>query len=152
MKLFFLFLLRLTEIDLAFIQVAENVIDYQVDRYSRTKGIDPESITTEQRVSLMDEMIRENYPGNTLINFVGKLNQEAYFFSGLETSPITLTETMMPNISPEMAVDAAVKIFGGYDPSLFAVSINSARKFFLFDRPNLITQYFHSSIQNSLNS
>ena len=52
---------------MAFIQVAENVIDYQVDRYSRTKGIDPERITAEQRVLLMDEMIRENYPGNTTI-------------------------------------------------------------------------------------
>ena len=52
---------------MAFIQVAENVIDYQVDRYSRTKGIDPERITAEQRVLLMDEMIRENYPGKTKI-------------------------------------------------------------------------------------
>ena len=63
--------MRLTKIDMVFIQVAENVIDYQVDRYSRTKGIDPERITAEQRVLLMDEMIRENYPGNTLNNFWG---------------------------------------------------------------------------------
>ena len=44
-------------------------------------------------------------------------------FAGLEVSPITLKETMMPNISPEMAVDAAVQVLGGYDPSLFGVSM-----------------------------
>ena len=63
--------MRLTKIDMVFIQVAENVIDYQVDRYSRTKGIDPERITAEQRVLLMDEMIRENYPGNNFNDFWG---------------------------------------------------------------------------------
>ena len=65
------------------------------------------------------------------------------FFVGLETSPITLKETMMPNISPEMAVDAAVEVFGGYDPSLFAVSINSARKYFFLRRPKAMIRLLH---------
>ena len=42
---------------------------------------------------------------------------------------------MMPNISPEVVADASVKVFGGYDPSLFAVSINSARINFSLDLP-----------------
>ena len=45
-------------------QVAENVLDYQVDVYARAKGIDVQSITVEQRDALRDDMIREHYPGN----------------------------------------------------------------------------------------
>ena len=56
-------------------------------------------------------------------------------FAGLEVSPITLMKTMMPHISPEVVTDAAVKVFGGYDPSLFAVSINSSRINFSLDLP-----------------
>ena len=41
---------------------------------------------------------------------------------GLKASPSALKETMLPNISPELVADAAVQVFGGYNPSLFGVS------------------------------
>ena len=44
-------------------------------------------------------------------------------FPGLKASPSALKETMLPNISPELVADAAVQVFGGYNPSLFGVSI-----------------------------
>ena len=55
-------------------------------------------------------------------------------FAGLAASPITLKEMMIPNISPEDFVDAAVGVFGGYDTSLFAVSIKYPMTSF-FQRP-----------------
>ena len=44
-------------------------------------------------------------------------------FPGLDTSPSALRDTMLPNISPELVADAAVQVFGGYDPTQFGVSI-----------------------------
>ena len=44
----------------------ENVINYQVDNYATAKGLDPESITPSQRLTLKEEMIKEQYPGNNL--------------------------------------------------------------------------------------
>ena len=46
--------------------MAENVLDYQMDKYARSVGIDPERISAEQRYSVMDQMIRDHYPGNNL--------------------------------------------------------------------------------------
>ena len=66
-----LFLILEVELNRYCFQVGENVLNYQVDRYARTKGIDPERMTADQRVSFMDAMIRENYPGNNVINFWG---------------------------------------------------------------------------------
>ena len=42
---------------------------------------------------------------------------------GLKASPSALKDTMLPNISPEVVADAAVQVFGGYDPNQFGVSI-----------------------------
>ena len=44
--------------------MTENVIDYQVARYAREKGLDPENITEEERENLREEMISKKYPGN----------------------------------------------------------------------------------------
>ena len=44
--------------------MTKNVIDYQVARYAREKGQDPENITEEERKDLREEMISKNYPGN----------------------------------------------------------------------------------------
>ena len=46
--------------------MAENVLKYQVDKYARSMGIDPEGISAEKRDSVKDQMIREHYPGNNL--------------------------------------------------------------------------------------
>ena len=48
------------------LQVAENVLDYQVDRHARTMGIDSERTSEEEKDSIRDYMIRENYPGNNM--------------------------------------------------------------------------------------
>lgn len=42
---------------------------------------------------------------------------------GLNATPNTLKETMLPNISPELVADATVQISGGYD-GRFGVSLN----------------------------
>ena len=42
------------------------MINYQVDKHARAKGIDPDGITPSQRVTLKDEMIKEHYPGYNL--------------------------------------------------------------------------------------
>ena len=47
-------------------QVTENVLRYQVDKYAREKGANPERITPAQRDALMEEMITKKYPGKSL--------------------------------------------------------------------------------------
>ena len=37
---------------------------------------------------------------------------------------------MLPNVGPELIAEAAVQVNGGYDPKLFAVSINYITSFF----------------------
>ena len=44
--------------------MTENVIEYQVARHARGKGLDPEKITEEERKNLREEMISKNYPGD----------------------------------------------------------------------------------------
>ena len=46
--------------------MADNVLEYQVDKYARSVGIDPDRVSAEQKDSLRDQMIREHYPGNNL--------------------------------------------------------------------------------------
>ena len=43
--------------------MTENVISYQLERHAKTKGINPDEITPEERATLMEEMIEEHYPG-----------------------------------------------------------------------------------------
>ena len=43
--------------------MTENVIDYQLGRHAKTKGIKYDEITPEERVALMEDMIEEHYPG-----------------------------------------------------------------------------------------
>ena len=47
------------------IKVTENVINHQLERFAKTKGINPDQITLEERVTLMEDMIKEHYPGIT---------------------------------------------------------------------------------------
>ena len=47
-----LFLILEVELNRYCFQVGENVLNYQVDRYARTKGIDPERMTADQRESM----------------------------------------------------------------------------------------------------
>ena len=47
-----------------FIQVTENVISYQMTKYGKKKGIDMEEVSDEQKLILIEEMIKANYPGN----------------------------------------------------------------------------------------
>ena len=42
------------------------MLSYQVDKYAREKGANPERITPAQRDALMEEMIKEKYPGKNL--------------------------------------------------------------------------------------
>ena len=44
-------------------QVTENVINYQLERHAKTKGINPDEIAPEERATLMDDMIEKHYPG-----------------------------------------------------------------------------------------
>ena len=44
-------------------QVTENVINYQLERHAKTKGITLDEITPEEKATLMDDMIEEHYPG-----------------------------------------------------------------------------------------
>ena len=44
-------------------QVTENVINYQLERHAKTKGITLDEITPEEKATLMDDMIEEYYPG-----------------------------------------------------------------------------------------
>ena len=39
------------------------MLSYQVDKYARMKGTNPETITPAQRDAFMEEMIKEKYPG-----------------------------------------------------------------------------------------
>ena len=52
--------------------MTENVINHQIDKFSREKGIDPESMTAAERKNIRAEMLQENYPGN-IIQSVSKL-------------------------------------------------------------------------------
>ena len=42
------------------------MLSYQVDKYAREKGANPERITPAQRDALMEEMITKKYPGKNL--------------------------------------------------------------------------------------
>ena len=42
------------------------MLSYQVDKYAREKGANPERITPAQRDALMEEMITKKYPGKSL--------------------------------------------------------------------------------------
>ena len=42
------------------------MLSYQVDKYAREKGANPERITPAQRDAFMEEMIKEKYPGKNL--------------------------------------------------------------------------------------
>ena len=52
-----------------------------------------------------------------------RIDNRNFTFPGLNTSPNTLKETMIPNISPETVADTKVQVSGGYDPCQFGVSI-----------------------------
>ena len=39
------------------------MISYQLERHAKTKGINPDEITPEERATLMEDMIEEHYPG-----------------------------------------------------------------------------------------
>ena len=88
-------------------------------RHAKAKGINPGEITQEERATLMEDMIEEHYPGivyeyNEIL--LPKIKYAPSLISpGLDSLPNTLMETMLPNISPESAAEAAVQIFGGYD-------------------------------------
>ena len=41
-------------------------MNYQVAKYAKAKGYDPELITDEEREILREEMMDENYPGKLI--------------------------------------------------------------------------------------
>ena len=43
--------------------MTENVISYQLERHAKSKGINLVEITPEERATLMEDMIKEHYPG-----------------------------------------------------------------------------------------
>ena len=101
------------------------MLNHQFNRYVRSKGLDPESLTIAQKDEEMIKMKNDLYPGRT------RRSLSCHDFSnpddilGLEQTPNFLSDTMLPNVRPEVVAEAAILTNGGYDFCQYAVKMKN---------------------------
>ena len=101
------------------------MVNYQFIKYVKSRGIDPYTLNATQRQELKSDMIRDLYPGE---NTVASREYDCLMtstISGLDKSPEIIQDTMLPDMSPEMAAESAVVVNRGYKEDHYAVSILS---------------------------